>query len=152
MNNFLIALVIVAVLGGGYYWYTSQRAAPEGVENMMQEPSGAMMDNSTQGGTPQERGGAMMGTVKEFTISGQPFSFAPNTMTVKKGDTVKITFKNVSGTHDLRVDGYNVGTKVIQAGQEETITFVADKAGTFEYYCSVGEHRQKGMKGTLTVQ
>ena len=72
-------------------------------------------------------------------------------MNVKKGDTVKITFKNTGGMHDLKIDGYTVGTKIIQGGAQETFQFVADKAGTFEYYCSVGTHRQMGMKGTLTV-
>ncbi|MEY4731380.1 MAG: hypothetical protein RL681_326, partial [Candidatus Parcubacteria bacterium] len=46
---------------------------------------------------------------------------------------------------------FNAATKVLTDGQSETIEFVANKAGTFEYYCSVGSHRQMGMKGTLTV-
>jgi plastocyanin len=29
---------------------------------------------------------------------------------------------------------------------------VADKKGTFEYYCSVGQHRALGMKGKLVVE
>ena len=32
------------------------------------------------------------------------------------------------------------------------VEFVASIAGTFEYYCSVGEHRAKGMKGNLIVE
>ncbi len=73
-------------------------------------------------------------------------------MTVKKGDTVKITFKNSGGMHDWKIDEFSAGTKVLQVGQQETIQFVADKAGTFEYYCSVGQHRAMGMKGSLIVQ
>lgn len=91
--------------------------------------------------------------VKSFTVSGKPFSFTPSTLTVNKGDTVKITFVNEAGTHDWVLDGYdNVRTAVLQGGKSETIQFVADKAGSFEYYCSVGTHRQMGMKGTLTVK
>jgi nitrosocyanin len=89
--------------------------------------------------------------VKEFTVSGTNFKFTPTTLAVKKGDTVKITFKNTGGVHNFKIDEFNVGTKQIQGGTEETVQFVADKAGTFEYYCSVGTHRQMGMKGTLTV-
>jgi len=95
---------------------------------------------------------ATQGTVQEMTVSGKNFSFTPSTLTVKKGDTVKITFQSTQGFHDLVVDGYNVQTKTIPAGQTDTISFTADKAGTFEYYCSVGNHRAMGMKGTLTVQ
>lgn len=89
--------------------------------------------------------------VKEFTITGGNFKFTPSAMTVKKGDTVRVTFKNEEGFHDFRIDEFNVATKQIGAGTSETVEFVADKAGTFEYYCSVGQHRQMGMVGTLTV-
>ncbi len=90
-------------------------------------------------------------SIKEFIVTGANFSFTPNTISVKKGDTVKITFKNADGFHDLRIDEYGVFTQKIGAGAEEPIQFVADKAGSFEYYCSVGSHRQMGMKGTLNV-
>ena len=172
MQTFLIVLVAAILLGGGWYWYTQQSAAPattnvEGASpfgtdtNTQNAPTGQMEDGTipesntgTNAGTSVNVGASAnvsTGTVKEFTVSGQNFSFSPSRMTVKKGDTVKITFKNVSGTHDFRIDGYNVGTRVIQSGAQEMITFVADKAGSFEYFCSVGEHRAMGMKGTLTV-
>jgi plastocyanin len=54
--------------------------------------------------------------------------------------------------HDLRIDEFNAKTSVIQGGQTQTIEFIADKTGSFEYYCSVGTHRQMGMRGTLTVK
>lgn len=87
-----------------------------------------------------------------FTVTGNNFAFAPSTMTVKKGDTVQITFVNSDGFHDLVIDEFEgAKTARLQTSASETITFVADQAGTFEYYCSVGEHRAMGMKGTLTV-
>lgn len=84
-------------------------------------------------------------------VEGSSFKFAPNRIEVKKGDTVEIVFKNTTGFHDFVIDEFDARTSQIQAGQTETITFVADKAGSFEYYCSVGTHRQMGMKGTLVV-
>ena len=48
--------------------------------------------------------------VKEFTVSGQNFSFEPSSITVKKGDKVKITFKNTQGFHDFRIDELGVAT------------------------------------------
>lgn len=92
-----------------------------------------------------------VGEVKLFTVTGGNFSFSPSTMTVQKGDTVKITFVNGEGFHDFKIDDFDVSTKQIAAGVSETVEFVADKAGSFEYYCSVGSHRAMGMKGTLTV-
>ena len=90
--------------------------------------------------------------VKEFTVVGGNFSFTPNKLTVNKGDTVSITFKNNEGFHDFVLDEFSVRTKQIKAGEQQTVQFIADKTGTFEFYCSVGTHRQMGMKGTLEVK
>ena len=90
--------------------------------------------------------------IKMFTVSGKNFAFEPSTISVNKGDTVEITFKNTGGTHDFRIDEFNVATKQIKDGAGETVQFVADKAGSFEYYCSVGTHRAMGMKGTFVVE
>jgi len=92
------------------------------------------------------------GQVKEFTISGKNFSFAPSAITVNKGDKVKITFQSSAGFHDFVIDEFGAATKQLTSPAEETIEFIADKTGTFEYYCSVGSHRAMGMKGTLTVK
>jgi len=90
--------------------------------------------------------------VKEFTVIGTTFSFSLKEIKVNKGDRVRIVFRNEAGFHDWVVDEFNAGTKQIQAGQTDTIEFVADKTGNFEYYCSVGSHRQMGMVGQLIVQ
>lgn len=90
--------------------------------------------------------------VREFTITAQNFSFTPKQIAVNKGDTVKITFKNVDGFHDFMLDAFQVASKKISAGQEDVVTFIADKAGSFPYYCSIGNHRAMGMEGTLTVK
>ena len=89
---------------------------------------------------------------KTFTVTGQNFSFSPAQIKVKKGEVIKIVFKNAAGFHDFMIDKYNVRAQRIQGGSEEVITFTADKTGSFEYYCSVGTHRAQGMKGTLIVE
>ena len=90
--------------------------------------------------------------VTEFIITGANYSFTPSLLKVKKGDTVRITLKNSGGLHDFVIDEFAAATKQITAGQEDTVTFVADKSGTFEFYCSVGSHRQMGMKGQFIVE
>ncbi len=115
----------------------------------------AMMQMATPQVSPSSGDGKTTATtasgVKEFTVTGTSFSFAPSSMTVKKGDKVKITFVNASGFHDFRLDEFKVATPKINGGEQAVVEFTADKIGTFEYYCSVGEHRAMGMKGTLTV-
>src|SRR3989338_6726741 len=91
----------------------------------------------------------MTGTTKTFEVTGEPFMFTPAEIRVKVGDTVRINFTNKAGMHDWVIDEFSARTKVLQAGQSETIEFVAEQAGTFEYYCSVANHRAQGMVGKL---
>lgn len=158
-RNLLIGGVIVLLLAGGFFLLNSNKGnsrqpapttqlspTPEAIKS----PPGAMRGT---GGTATPSGESMMQKgVKEFTAAGSNFKFSPSEIKVKKGDTVKITFKNTSGIHNLFIDEFNVATKTIQAGQEETVQFIADKAGTFEYYCSVGTHRAMGMVGKFIVE
>ena len=105
---------------------------------------------STQPETPAT--GAITGQTKEFTVEGSEFKFSPNAISVNKGDSVKITFKNV-GTkpHNFIIDELDVATKTINGGETDTVEFTASKSGTFAFYCSVGSHRANGMEGTATV-
>lgn len=97
-------------------------------------------------------------TVKTFEITASHLRFFLNgvespELRVKQGDTVKIVFTNEEGFHDFVLDEFSgARTKQIKAPGTETIQFVADKKGTFEYYCSVGQHRANGMKGTFIVE
>lgn len=90
--------------------------------------------------------------VKSFTVVGSNFVFAPSSLKVKKGDTVRITFTSGGGMHDFVLDGFGVKTKQLADGASETVEFAADKTGSFEFYCSVGTHRSMGMVGTLVVE
>ena len=89
--------------------------------------------------------------IQEFDISGAPFKFSVKEIRVKQGDIVRINFTNSEGLHDWVLDEFNARTKQLKAGESETVEFVADKKGTFEYYRSVGTHRPQGMAGTLIV-
>lgn len=94
---------------------------------------------------------AMM-NAKTFTVEAEEFSFSAKEIRVKKGDVVTINFVNKEGMHDWVLDEFAAKTKQIGANQTDTVTFVASQVGTFEYYCSVGQHRQMGMKGNLIVE
>jgi len=90
--------------------------------------------------------------VKEFKLEAVNFSFSEKEIRVKKGDTVRITVVNAGGFHDWVLDEFELATERLQAGESQTIEFVADKEGEFEYYCSVGTHRAQGQVGTLVVE
>jgi plastocyanin len=91
--------------------------------------------------------------VQNVTIStASYFTFAPTAFTVKKGQKVRLTFKNAGGSHDFVIDELGVATNLLKSGEEQVIEFTPDKTGSFEFYCSVGNHRAQGMKGTITVE
>ncbi len=146
-RNLIIAVVAVTIIVVGAAFVVknspSQNRTSQG-ETQTSQPTQESKPNATDSETTQN--------VREFTVTGSPFKFDIKEIRVKKGEKVKIVFKNSAGTHNLTIDGLNVGTPEIQAGQETAVEFTADKAGTFEYYCSVGNHREMGMVGTLVVE
>jgi plastocyanin len=91
-------------------------------------------------------------TTKTFNISGGNFFFVPNKITVNQGDKVTFVMTNVGGFHDLVIDELGIKTPMTKSGEAATVTFTANKKGSFVYYCDVKGHKQKGMWGTLTVQ
>lgn len=95
---------------------------------------------------------AEAGSTKEFTIDSFSFGYSMDEIRVNEGDTVTITLTNSDGFHDWVVDEFDAATETIREGETTTVTFVAGEAGTYEYYCSVGNHRAEGMVGTLVVE
>ncbi len=89
---------------------------------------------------------------REIVVEGENYQFTPETITVKKGEKIRIVFKSTDGIHDFRVDELNIATATVRSGQEDFVEFTPDKTGTFKYYCSVGNHRAMGMEGTMIVE
>jgi len=54
---------------------------------------------------------------------------------------------NNPSKHNLNIDEFNVHTKDLGYFQSESITFLADQTGTFDYYCSI----HPDMKGVITI-
>jgi nitrite reductase (NO-forming) len=136
MNKLFSFIVVLVVIGGGYYFLKGNSSFQSVVDQKKIAPTEMMAQEG----------------VKEFTVTGDNFSFDLKEIKVKKGDMVKINFINKEGKHDWVVDEFNAATDVIEADQSDSVTFTADKAGTFEYYCSVMEHRKMGMVGSLIVE
>jgi len=102
------------------------------------------------GGTPNQS--QKSPDAKEIEVEGSDYEFSSTKITIKKGEKTRIVFKNKDGMHDFVVDELNIRTAVIPSGSEDFVEFTADKTGTYEFYCSVGNHRAMGMKGTIIVQ
>lgn len=96
--------------------------------------------------------------VKEFImtsysqmVDGKPAPrFSMESMTVNKGDKVRIKVTNTAGSHDFNLDEFDVHAAT-PLEEEVVVEFVADQTGEFEYYCNMPGHRANGHKGTLIV-
>ncbi len=149
-NLILLALLLVTITACAPTQQTTSDAMV-GQDNMMEK-------TNTPGDTMM--GDEMVGTdsgVKEFDLEGYNYRFemdgveAPE-LGVKQGDRVRIVLTSADGFHDWVIDEFNAATDRVSTGQTASVEFVADKKGTFEYYCSVGNHRANGMYGTFVVE
>ena len=150
----LLLLVVAGVAAYTYYLYSpkamNDAATNENDQGSLIPDSGTMNEGTGSGSI--DSGTTDISNIKEFTVEATSFKFTPTVIQVNKGDTVKINFVNKEGFHDFVIDEFSLArTQKLSAGGSQTIQFIADKQGTFEYYCSVGTHRQMGMVGQLTV-
>lgn len=75
------------------------------------------------------------------------FTFEPSTIIVHQGDNVTLHFADVQGVHyNITVDG--VGSFSVSRGQIHTVSFIADKVGTINYY---SPQRMPNMVGQIWV-
>lgn len=79
----------------------------------------------------------------------------PPRIIVEKGSLVSIHLinevknsKTEKSQHNFNIDEFNVHSDTLGYFQTDIITFVADKTGTFEYYCSI--HPE--MRGKIMVE
>jgi uncharacterized cupredoxin-like copper-binding protein len=110
---------------------------------------GEKRETGTGSGAAQA-GGAAMSTVK---VSETEFKLTPSAPKVAKAGAIEFQVKNDGTTeHALEVvtpDG-EVKTAPIAPGKSATLK--ADlKAGTYQWYCPIDGHRDKGMKGQVVV-
>jgi len=122
---------------------------PDSVDEMIVDDGEAMEDD---GDAMEDDGDAMESQTQTFNVSGVNFGFDDTEIRVNKGDTVIINFTSNSGLHNWTIGEFSAATTNLNSGESSSVTFVADQAGTFEYYCSVGSHRSFGMVGKLIVE
>lgn len=92
------------------------------------------------------------GNVKEFTITAKQFDFSPSTITANVGDTVKLHITSQDVTHGFALPDFGI-SKTLNKGETVDVEFVADKKGTFSFFCSVVcGLGHGGMRGQLIVR
>ncbi len=127
-------------------------------ENTMMEASPVVESSpvaSPVGDSMMEKkvaGGEAMSDVMVIEMEAGAFYYKPDMIKVKKGQKVQVVFKSVDMMHDFNVEELNIKSEVVKSGDTATFEFVANEVGTFEYFCSIGQHRANGQTGTLVVE
>ena len=107
-----------------------------------EQPAGD--DGGGGGGDDDDGGGGAGAGGTEVSMEG--IKFVPADVTVEPGDTVTWT-NNDSVGHDVTGDNFKSGDAGAMQGGD-TFEFTFDKAGTFDYVCTV----HPGMEGSVTVK
>jgi heme/copper-type cytochrome/quinol oxidase subunit 2 len=69
-------------------------------------------------------------------VQAKSYAFSPGVIKVNRGDRVVLELTSLDVAHGLYLDVYNLALKS-NPGQTARLSFVADKAGTFRFRCSV---------------
>lgn len=97
--------------------------------------------------------GAAASVPRTVTVRETEYRIAPADPKIKQAGTVKFEVRNAGKvTHALEVEGPGgeQKTKRIDPGKTATLT-ASLKAGTYEWYCPVDGHKDKGMEGKFTI-
>ncbi len=86
-------------------------------------------------------------------VGGEIEGVVNPTLRVAVGDVVQVGLVNNDGIeHDVVFPDFKAGTdRVNRKGASSVTVFRADKAGEFDYLCSLPGHRQAGMEGKINV-
>lgn len=109
----------------------------------------------------------------EYTVSVSPsqFFYDPSKIVMKKGEEVSLILKNSDIIdHDIEIKHIPLGEKKAEthaghsdaaenvdfhlhasAKSQSKLTFTPLQTGTYEFYCAIPGHREKGMTGYLVI-
>jgi heme/copper-type cytochrome/quinol oxidase subunit 2 len=73
---------------------------------------------------------------RTFRIDARQYAYSPSELHVNPGDMVTFELVSTDVVHGLYVDGYGVSVEA-DPGQTSTLSFVADRSGSFRFRCNV---------------
>lgn len=73
---------------------------------------------------------------RTFRVEARQFAYSPSELRVNPGDTVTLQLVSTDVVHGIYIDGYDISLEA-DPGQSATLTFVADRRGSFRFRCNV---------------
>ena len=126
LRNNIIAIIAISFVTVGGLW---------GIGNLL---------NSSQPSSLERREGILLVAKDNLFNETNPTIYAkidePTKLTVVNKDLVR---------HDLVVDALNINTAILSPEQDAITAIASEKAGEFEYYCSL---HPATMRGSIVVR
>jgi uncharacterized cupredoxin-like copper-binding protein len=108
----------------------------------------ATVGTTTEAAAPS---GPLVATVN---VAETDFKLTPANPTVSKTGVVEFKIRNRGQvTHALEVEGPEGEreTDSIEPGRSATLKVDLGKRGSYEWYCPIGDHKERGMRGAVIV-
>ncbi|MFN2471447.1 MAG: cupredoxin domain-containing protein [Gaiellaceae bacterium] len=105
--------------------------------------------NDDEGDSGEPRGSS----IKTIQISETDFKLDPSTVNVDEPGVYTLHVVNDGdATHALEAEGEGLETETAELGPGESADLKVElKDGEYELYCPVGDHKDRGMTGSVTV-
>lgn len=134
------------------------RKTPPGLLVALVAFSGCGGDDKGKGDGGQKKDTVSVGHNQPIAFGADEYAFEPKNVVVNSGTTAPSVVRfvlrnNGSLAHDLHVekDGQDLGGTPIFAPGKTQSGQATLAPGTYQFICTVGDHAQLGMMGTLTV-
>ena len=89
---------------------------------------------------------------RDVTVDAKKFAFNPARIEVTQGDVVRVTLISGDIPHSFTIDDYRIAKRG-EPGKPVTFEFLADRAGTFKFYCNLTiDDGCRKMAGELVVK
>jgi plastocyanin len=92
---------------------------------------------------------------ESLRVVGDEYSFDPSTIQMSGAGTLNVTLQNKGSlAHNLKLfrgDEEVGGTSTLPAGRSESVRLNLEH-GNYRMVCTVGDHEQLGMRGTVEVR
>jgi uncharacterized cupredoxin-like copper-binding protein len=111
---------------------------------------------SACGGSSNGSGSESGGVLQTIQVSETEYSISPASIELPRAGTYEFAVTNDGQiTHAFNVEesggGNEAETGDIDPGAMKTVRFTFAGDGSFEMYCPIGNHRDQGMEGTITI-
>lgn len=139
-----VALIgLLAVLAG-----TGCQQAEDAVEETAEA-----IDEAT--GVDTLAGPAMSGPEPQrVVVRAASYGYEPSEVTLARGAVWFIVANLADIAHGFEVEGQGIEEEIaeIAPGATDSLLVTLEQPGEYTIYCPVGDHKSRGMTGTLTVE